>query len=162
MKGLVLKKENKGVTLIALAVMIVVIVILAGITIYTAVGDEGVLKKARETSNLVRNESAESSNMMFDFIEKISSKPEEEEGDKPEEINTSEEGDSKTKNHEPTIGEPVAKAVQSDYEPNGTNSDVTIEVTAEDEDGDALTFTLWLSESKNGPFEKKRRIYYNW
>ena len=43
-----MKKENKGITLIALVITIVVLLILAGVTISTLTGDNGLLKKANE------------------------------------------------------------------------------------------------------------------
>lgn len=41
-------KEQKGITLIVLAITLIVLLILTGISISTAVGDNGVLKKAQE------------------------------------------------------------------------------------------------------------------
>lgn len=41
-------KENRAVTLIALAVTIIVMLILAGVTISTIAGDNGIVTKARE------------------------------------------------------------------------------------------------------------------
>ena len=39
-------KESKGITLIALVITIIVLLILAGVTIATLTGDNGILKKA--------------------------------------------------------------------------------------------------------------------
>ena len=41
-------KEKRGITLIALAVTIVVILILAGVTIDVTLGDKGILNKSKE------------------------------------------------------------------------------------------------------------------
>ena len=41
-------KEEKGITLIALVVTIVVLLILAGITITYVMGDNGIIKQAQE------------------------------------------------------------------------------------------------------------------
>lgn len=43
-----MKKESKGITLIALVITILVLLILAGVTIQTLTGDNGLLKKANE------------------------------------------------------------------------------------------------------------------
>ncbi len=46
-----MKKENQGITLIALVVTIIVLLILAGVTVTTLTGDNGLLTKAGETKN---------------------------------------------------------------------------------------------------------------
>ena len=43
-------KTNKGITLIALVITIIVLLILAGVTIATLTGDNGTLTKAQEAS----------------------------------------------------------------------------------------------------------------
>ena len=43
-----MKKENKGITLIALVITIIVLLILAGVTISTLAGDNGLITKANE------------------------------------------------------------------------------------------------------------------
>ena len=40
-------KEMKGITLVALVVTIVVLLILAGVSINTVLGDDGIIKKAK-------------------------------------------------------------------------------------------------------------------
>ncbi len=45
------KQKNKGITLIALVITIIVLLILAGVTIATLFGDNGVLTKATEAKN---------------------------------------------------------------------------------------------------------------
>ena len=47
MKKLQTKKSNTGITLITLVITIVVLSILAGVSINTVVGDDGIIKKAR-------------------------------------------------------------------------------------------------------------------
>ena len=44
-------KEIKGITLISLAVTIVVLLILAGISINTVVGDNGIIEKQKVLQN---------------------------------------------------------------------------------------------------------------
>ena len=48
-------KEKRGITLIALAVTIVVLLILAAITITFILGEDGVINKAKEASNAMNN-----------------------------------------------------------------------------------------------------------
>ena len=43
-------KQEKGITLIALAITIIVLLILAGVTIATLTGNTGILTKATESS----------------------------------------------------------------------------------------------------------------
>ena len=45
------KKNRKGITLIALAITIIVLLILAGVTIATLTGDNGILIRAKETKD---------------------------------------------------------------------------------------------------------------
>lgn len=46
-----LKKQHSGITLIALVITIIILLILAGVTIATLTGDNGLLTKAREAKN---------------------------------------------------------------------------------------------------------------
>ena len=52
-------KETRGITLITLVVTIVVLSILAGVSINTVVGDDGIIKKAKEAAETTRRASAE-------------------------------------------------------------------------------------------------------
>ena len=49
-------KEKSGITLIALAITIVVILILAGITISTIFNDDSIINKAKEAANAMNND----------------------------------------------------------------------------------------------------------
>ena len=51
-------KEIKGITLITLAVKIVVLLILAGISINTVIGDNGIIKKAQSSAELTKESEA--------------------------------------------------------------------------------------------------------
>lgn len=66
-----LKQANKGVTLIALVVTIVVLLILAGITISLVFSDNGIIKKAQEAANktqeAIENEQAQM-NELADYM----------------------------------------------------------------------------------------------
>ena len=48
-------KENRGITLITLAVTIVVILILAGVTLDVTIGENGILNKSKEAANRMNN-----------------------------------------------------------------------------------------------------------
>ena len=52
-------KESKGITLIALVITIIVLLILAGVTIATLTGDNGILKKAGDAKEETRGASVE-------------------------------------------------------------------------------------------------------
>ena len=54
-----LKKTEKGITLVALVVTIVVLLILAGVSINTVLGDDGIIKKAKEAAEVTKRASAE-------------------------------------------------------------------------------------------------------
>ena len=51
-------KEIKGITLIALAITVVVLIILAGVSINAVVGDDGIIKKAHNSANLTKESEA--------------------------------------------------------------------------------------------------------
>ena len=52
-------KEMKGITLVALVVTIVVLLILAGVSINTVLGDDGIIKKAKDAAETTKRVSAE-------------------------------------------------------------------------------------------------------
>ena len=52
-------KEMKGITLVALVATIVVLLILAGVSINTVLGDDGIIKKAKEAAEATKRASAE-------------------------------------------------------------------------------------------------------
>ena len=52
-------KEMKGITLVALVVTIVVLLILAGVSINTVLGDDGIIQKAKEAAEATKRASAE-------------------------------------------------------------------------------------------------------
>ena len=68
-------KQEKGITLIALAVTIVIIIILAGITINGVFGDDGVLKQAKgtqdKTSSLIEKEEDKMNYLEGEYINVI-------------------------------------------------------------------------------------------
>ena len=62
-----LKKQVKGITLIALVVTIIVLLILAGVTIATLTGDNGILTRAQEAKNKTEIASEKEQNEMNDM-----------------------------------------------------------------------------------------------
>lgn len=56
------KKYNKGITLIALVITIIVLLILAGITIGTLMGENGILTRARKSTRRNQKSSIQRSN----------------------------------------------------------------------------------------------------
>ena len=61
------EKNNKGITLIALVVTIVVLLILAGITISLILNDDGIIAKAREAKNATETSVAEEQKKLSDL-----------------------------------------------------------------------------------------------
>ena len=59
MKKLQTKKSNTGITLITLVVTIVVLSILAGVSINTVVGDDGIIQKAKDAAEATKRANAE-------------------------------------------------------------------------------------------------------
>ena len=51
-------KEIKGITLITLAITIVVLIILAGVSINAVIGDDGIIKKAQNSAELTKESEA--------------------------------------------------------------------------------------------------------
>ena len=70
-------KENRGITLITLAVTIVVILILAGVTIDVTLGENGILNKTKEAAdrmnNLVKEDEAELNDLLNELNETMDS-----------------------------------------------------------------------------------------
>ncbi len=52
-------RETKGITLIALVITIIVLLILAGISIATLTGENGILNKANKASEEIKRATAE-------------------------------------------------------------------------------------------------------
>ena len=65
-------KNNKGITLVALVVTIIVLIILAGISINLALGDNGLItiaKKAKENTELAKTEEEQELNELYTQLE---------------------------------------------------------------------------------------------
>ena len=64
-------KENRGITLIALAVTIIVILILAAITIGTIFSEEGIINKSKEMANNMNNQLGEDQAEINDLLNEL-------------------------------------------------------------------------------------------
>ena len=64
-------KEKRGITLIALAVTIVVILILAGVTIDAIFSENGIINKAKEAANSMNNAVANDQAELNDLLEEL-------------------------------------------------------------------------------------------
>ncbi len=52
-----IKKEIKGITLVALVVTIIVLLILSGVAISLSIGEDGIFKRAQDASKIYENAS---------------------------------------------------------------------------------------------------------
>ena len=57
-------KEQKGITLVALIITIIVLLILAGITISLIIGNNGILNRAKEGGQLYKNAADDERNQL--------------------------------------------------------------------------------------------------
>ncbi len=64
-------KEKRGITLIALAVTIIVILILAGVTIDAIFSENGIINKAKEAANAMNNAIANDQAELNDLLEEL-------------------------------------------------------------------------------------------
>ena len=64
-------KEKRGITLIALAVTIVVILILAGVTIDAVFSEDGIINKAKEAANAMKNAVVNDQAELNDLLEEL-------------------------------------------------------------------------------------------
>ena len=66
------RKKNKGITLIALVITIVVLLILAGITIAALSGDNGILTRAKEAKEKTIKAQQEEQNILDSYEDELS------------------------------------------------------------------------------------------
>ena len=64
-------KEKRGITLIALAVTIIVILILAGVTIDAVFSKNGIINKSKEAANAMNNAVANDQAELNDLLEEL-------------------------------------------------------------------------------------------
>ena len=65
------RKNEIGITLIALVITVIVLLILAGVTIATLTGDNGILKRAQEAKNKTEQAQKEEQNILNSYEDKI-------------------------------------------------------------------------------------------
>ncbi len=70
-ENLLKKEENRGITLVALVVTIVVLLILAGITITMLFSDSGIITKAREAAEATKNAQSDTEKGLNDLAEEL-------------------------------------------------------------------------------------------
>ncbi len=70
--------KNKGITLVALVVTIIIMLILAGVALRLTLGDNGLIKKAKETVELYKKSQNEEEESLQELENKISGKKDEE------------------------------------------------------------------------------------
>lgn len=64
-------KGQKGITLVALVVTIIVLIILAGVSIALVLGDNGIITKAKEASNAQSEAAANEQTFMNEVVNYI-------------------------------------------------------------------------------------------
>lgn len=64
-------RKNQGITLIALVITVIVLLILAGVTIATLTGDNGILTRAQEAKNKTEQAQKEEQNILNSYEDKI-------------------------------------------------------------------------------------------
>lgn len=66
-------REQKGITLVALIITIVVLLILAGVTITSLGGNDSIINKSREAKEAYENDEATTKNILTEAEEFINS-----------------------------------------------------------------------------------------
>lgn len=64
-------RKNQGITLIALVITVIVLLILAGVTIATLTGDNGILTRAQEAKNKTEQAQKEEEDILSSYEDKI-------------------------------------------------------------------------------------------
>ena len=64
-------KENKGITLVALVITVIVLIILAGVTISLVLGDNGIITKSKEAKQNITNASSEEKESMQNILNEV-------------------------------------------------------------------------------------------
>lgn len=66
-----MRNTNAGITLVALVITVIVLVILAGVTLSTLVGDNGIITKAQEAKQNMENATAEEDELIQNLLNEI-------------------------------------------------------------------------------------------
>ncbi len=64
-------KADKGITLVALIITIIVLLILAGVSISMVLGDNGLINKAQNSVNTYDNSAGKENNTLFNIENKF-------------------------------------------------------------------------------------------
>ncbi len=64
-------KNERGITLVALVITVIVLIILAGVTLSTLVGDNGIITKAQEAKQNMANAAAEEDKLIQNLLNEI-------------------------------------------------------------------------------------------
>ena len=64
-------RKEKGITLVALVITVIVLIILAGVTLSTLVGDNGIITKAQEAKQNMANAAAEEDKLIQNLLNEI-------------------------------------------------------------------------------------------
>ena len=63
-----MEKNERGITLLTLAITILIIIILAGVTINATLGDNGLLKQAQDAKDMAESTTSETEQKMEDVL----------------------------------------------------------------------------------------------
>ena len=133
-------RRQEGITLVALVITVIVLIILAGVTLSTLVGDNGIISKAQEGKQNMTNAAAEEE----EYLQNIANAMNEIEGGNVEQI-VDEEG-------------PIVEIQEKEI---GVDS-ITIEVLATDEESglaEEETYEYYLGEEKQETSEENSYTY---
>lgn len=137
------KSNETGITLVALVVTIIVLLILAGITIRLVLNDNGIIQRAKDSSEIWANASLNEEVMMGEFDNAISEYTD---------GNGGGSGGSGLSSEQVTaiinkIGETTTEPLTVSYSPKSTNTTVTIPAT---HNGAVSDQTFSQNDSSNG------------
>ena len=65
------RKRQEGITLVALVITVIVLIILAGVTLSTLVGDNGIITKAQEAKQNMANAAGEEDKLIQNLLNEI-------------------------------------------------------------------------------------------
>ena len=119
------KENERGITLVALVITVIVLIILAGVTLSTLVGDDGIITKAQEAKQNMENASREEDELIQNLLNDIKGAEGENGGEIEIPEGTIEFGEVTWSNGQAEI-EIIAKPGEGEslqYQINGTNEE---------------------------------------
>ena len=121
--------DNKGITLIALVITIIVLLLLAGVTIASVTGENGILNKAVETRNIMQEASTEEKIKMIVETYQIDNKKKDKvDLDKLQALLDNEFGENNTVSREDTDGTITIHLSSENKEYNINQNDGTVNI----------------------------------